>query len=64
MIGHSLRNMFGSLGFTYDFASCQNNGSPENFQNVLWKTSFKHANRYQSFLGGTPTKYQKQSLMY
>ena len=51
MIGHSLKNIFDSLGFAYDFAFCQNNGSLKIFQNVFWKKSFKNANRYQSFWG-------------
>ena len=62
MIGHSLKNIFDSLGFAYDFAFCQNNGSLKIFQNVFWKKSFKNANRYQSFFwGGDPyKKYQNK----
>ena len=51
MIGGSLENIFDSLGFAYDFAFYQNNGSLKIFQNVFWKKSFKNANIYQSFLG-------------
>ena len=60
MIGDSLKNIFGSLGFAYDFAFCQRNGSLKIFQNVFWKKSFTNANRY-IFFGGDPTnKYKKQ----
>ena len=52
MIGHSLKNIFDSLGFAYDFAFCQNNGSSKIFQNVPWSMSFKNDHIYQSFLGG------------
>ena len=52
MIGHSLENMFDSLGFADDFAFCQNKWSLKIFQNVLWTMSFKNANIYQSFWGG------------
>ena len=52
MIGHSLKNIFDSLGFAYDFAFCQNNGSLKIFQNVSWSMSFKNDNIYQSFWGG------------
>ena len=34
MIGHSLKNIFDSLGFAYDFAFCQNKWSSKNLQNV------------------------------
>ena len=51
MIGDSLKNMFGSIGFAYDFAFSQNNGSLKIFQNVFWKKSFKNAKRYKSFWG-------------
>ena len=41
MIGHSLKNIFDSLGFTYDFAFCQNNGfSKRTMVNVLQKRSY------------------------
>ena len=56
MIGHSLKNMFDSLGFAYDFAFCQNNGSLKIFQNVFWKKSFKHGKRYQVFWGAKHIK--------
>ena len=56
MIGDSLKNMFDSLGFAYDFAFCQNNGSLKIFQNVFWKKSFKNAKRYQVFWGATNIK--------
>ena len=52
MIGHSLKNMFDSLGFAYDFAFCQNKWSLKIFQNVLWNMSFKNDKIYQSFWGG------------
>ena len=52
MIGHSLKNMFDSLGFAYDFAFCQNKWSLKIFQDVLWKISFKNENIYKSFWGG------------
>ena len=54
MIGHSLKNIFDSLGLTYDFAFCQNKWSSKIFQNVSWSMSFKNDNIYQSFLGGIP----------
>ena len=54
MIGHSLKNMFDSLGFAYDFAFCQNKWSLKIFQNVVWQMSFKNANRYQFVGGGFP----------
>ena len=60
MIGDSLENIFGSLGFAYGFAFCQNTGSLKIFQNAFWKKSFKNANRYQSFFGGIPTKKYQQ----
>ena len=61
MIGHSLKNMFDSLGFAYDFAFCQNKWSLKNFQNVLWSMSFKNDKIYQSVWGGgVPKKYQKK----
>ena len=61
MIGHSLKNMFDSLGFAHDFAFCQNKWSLKIFQNVSWKMSFKNDKIYQSFWGGRgPTKYQKK----
>ena len=60
MIGHSLKNIFDSLGFAYDFAFCQNKWSLKIFQNVLWKMSFKNDNIYTNMLGGgVQTKYQK-----
>ena len=61
MIGHSLKNIFDSLGFAYDVAFCQNTGSLNIFKNVLWKKSFKNANRYQSFFfgGGFPRNINK-----
>ena len=37
MIGDSLKNIFDSFGFAYDFALCQNNGSLKIFKKVLWK---------------------------
>ena len=52
MIGHSLKNIFDSLGFTYDFAFCKNKWSSKIFQNVPWSMSFKNDNIYQSFFGG------------
>ena len=52
MIGHSLKNIFDSLGFAYDFAFCQNKWSSKIFQNVLWSMSLKNDNIYQSFWGG------------
>ena len=58
MIGHSLQNIFDSLGFAYAFAFCQNNGSLKIFQNVFWKKSFKNTKRYQSF-GGIPKQHIK-----
>ena len=61
MIGHSLKNIFDSLGFAYDFAFCQNNGSSKNLQNVSWKMSFKNDNIYQSFWGrGSKQNFQKK----
>ena len=51
MIGHSLKNMFDSLGFAYDFSFCQNKWSLTIFQNVLWNMPFKNDKIYQSFLG-------------
>ena len=61
MIGHSLKNIFGSLVFAYDFAFCQNKWPLKIFQDVLWTMSFKNDNIYQSFLGGGPPKtYQKK----
>ena len=60
MIGDSSKNVFVALGFAYDFAFCQNNGSLKIFQNVFWKKSFKNANRYKSFFGGgVPQKISK-----
>ena len=62
MIGHSLKNMFDSLGFAYDFAFCQNKWSLKIFQNVLWKMPFNNDKIYQSFwVGGGYKKYQKQN---
>ena len=60
MIGHSLKNIFDSLGFAYDFAFCQNNGSLKIFKNVFWNKSFKNAKRYQVVWGGFLKQYQKQ----
>ena len=61
MISHSLKNMFDSLGFAYDFAFCQNKWSLKIFQNVLWKMSFKNYKIYQSCLGvGVPEKISKK----
>ena len=62
MIGGSLKNIFDSIGFAYDFAFCQNSGSLKIFQNVLWKKSFKNANRYQSFLGGSSYKTKSTNI--
>ena len=61
MIGHSLKNIFESLGFTYDFAFCQNTWSLKNFQNVLWSMSFKNDKIYKSFwgVGGFPKQISK-----
>ena len=56
MIGDSLKNIFDPQGFAYDFAFCQNNGSPKIFQNVFWKKSFKNAKKHQVVFGGIPTK--------
>ena len=56
MIGHSLKNMFDSLGFAYYFAFCQNNGSLKTFQNVFWTMSFKNDKIYQSVWGGGGSK--------
>ena len=56
MIGDSLKNIFDPLGFAYDFAFCQNNGSLKIFQNVFWNKSFKNAKRHQVFWEQT---YQK-----
>ena len=50
MIGHSLTNIFDSLGFAYDFAFCENKWSLEIFQNVLWEMSFKNDKIYGSFV--------------
>ena len=60
MISHSLKNIFDSFGFAYDFAFCPNKWSLKNFQNVLWKKSFKNAKRYQFGGGASPQKYQKK----
>ena len=60
MIGHSLKNIFDSFGFAYDFAFCQNKWSLKIFQNVLWKKSFKNAKRYQVFVGGIPKQNIKR----
>ena len=64
MIGHSLTNIFDSLGFAYYFAFCQNKWSLKNLQNLSWGMSFKNDKIYQSFWGGGwgvgPNKYQKQ----
>ena len=51
---------FDSLGFTYDFAFCQNKWSLNIFQNVPWQMSFKNDKIYQSFFweGGIPTNKQ------
>ena len=61
MIGHSMKNIFDSLGFTYDFAFCQNNGSSKNLQNVSWSMSFKNDRIYQGFLGGGGQKTLKKN---
>ena len=63
MISHSLRNMFGSLGFAYAFAFCQNEWSLKIFRNVLWKMSFKNDKIYQSFWGvwGVPKQNQQKN---
>ena len=64
MIGHSLKNIFDSLGFAYDFAFCQNNGSLKIFQNVLWKKSNTNANRCIFLGGGNSYKtYQKKKCL-
>ena len=61
MIGHSLKNMFVSLGFAYDFAFCQNKWSLKIFQNVFRAMSFKNDKIYQSFWGvGVQKQYQKK----
>ena len=64
MIGHSLKNIFDSLGFAYDFAFCQNKWSSKNLQNVSWKMSFKNDNIYQSFQegGGDGKNFQKKQV--
>ena len=54
MIGHSLKNMFDSFGFAYDFAFSQNNGSLKNFRNVFWKNLWKILID-TIFSGGIPT---------
>ena len=56
MIGDSLNFCLDSLGFAYDFAFCQNNGSPKIFQNVFWKKSSKNAKRYQVCWGAKISK--------
>ena len=63
MIGHSLKNIFDSLGFAYDFTFCQTNGSSKIFQNVPWSMSFKSDHIYQSFFwgGAGGTKLSKQN---
>ena len=60
MIGHSLKNIFDSLGFAYDFAFCQNKWSLKISQNVLWSMSFKNAKVYQSAWGGGSKKVSKK----
>ena len=60
MIGHSLKNIFDSLGFAYDFAFCQNNGSLKIFQNVSWTMSLKMIKYTNLFWEVGPNKYQKQ----
>ena len=61
MIGHSLKNIFDSFGFTYDFAFCQNKWSLKIFQNVLWAMSLKMIKYTNLFWVGVPKKYQKNS---
>ena len=56
MIAHSLKDIFESLGFAYDFAFFQNKWSLKIFQNVSWSMSLKNDEIYQSFWGGGSTK--------
>ena len=62
MIGHSLKNIFDSLGFTYDFAFCQNNGSSKILQNLPWSMSFKNDRIYQGFFGGRGGKQLSKKI--
>ena len=50
MIGHSFKNIFDSLGFAYDFAFCQNNGSP-NIEIIPWKKNL-YTLRNDDLFGG------------
>ena len=61
MIGQSLKNIFASLGFAYDFAFSQKRWSLKIFQNVLWKMSFKNDKIYQSVWGGGSNKISKKN---
>ena len=62
MIGHSLKIIFDTVGFAYDFAFSQNKWSLKTFQNVLWKMSFKNAKVYQSVWGGGSKKNIKNNM--
>ena len=55
MMSHSLKIIFDSLGFAYDFAFCQNKWSLKIFQNVLWKMSFKNEKKQSVWGGGIQT---------
>ena len=59
MISDYLKNIFDSLGFAYEFAFCQNNGSLKIFQSVFWNKSFKNAEKYQHVFGGIPKQISK-----
>ena len=65
MIGHSSKNIFDSLGFTYDFAFCQNKWSLKNLQHLSWEMSFKNDKIYQSFwVGGGSKKNTKTKQVF
>ena len=55
-------NIFDSLGFTYDFAFCQNKWSLKLFQNLLWNMSFENDKIYQSLWGGGGSKKSNKNL--
>ena len=64
MIGHSLKNIFDSLGFAYDFAFCQNKWSLKIFQNVLWTMSLKMIKYTNLFGVGGSNKTSKKNRFW
>ena len=62
MISHSLKNIFDSWGFTYDFAFCQNKWSLKICQNVSQNMSFKNNKIYHFSWGLLQNNSKKDRL--